>query len=261
MEEVNNATTETTEAAKPTKKVLVVIDMQNDFLTGSLGGKHCRKAIPGCVSLLEKVAYGEDGFIGAVLTLDTHYDNYLETLEGKKLPVVHCVKGTKGHKICDELTGVVARARLSIPSDENKFTYVSKSTFGSRDQLFQAICQLIANNDVSGRDVEYHFCGVCTSICVLANAVICRATIPDAKIVIHADACGDVNEEMHRHALECLKAQQCDIVGDYDDEAREQDREVPDDVPFCRGEDGKWVPATPLMTKQDVVGDRNQGEA
>jgi nicotinamidase-related amidase len=211
MEDNNN---KNNNSSKPAKKVLVVIDMQTDFLTGSLGGEHCRRAIPGCESLLQKVANGEDGFVGAVFTLDTHNDDYLETLEGKKLPVVHCIEGTKGHKVCDELTGVVARARLSIPSDEKKFAYVLKDTFGSRDQLWETVWSLADNNGANLDNIEVHFCGVCTSICVLANAVICRALRPNTRIVIHADACGDVNEGMHQHALECLRAQQCDIVGD-----------------------------------------------
>lgn len=242
---------------KPAKKVLVIVDMQNDFLTGSLGGEHCRKAIPGCVKLLQ-----EEKWEKVIITIDTHGENYLDTLEGRKLPVVHCLRNTWGQKVCREIADVVNQMKHieEIPSNERMFVEVDKNTFGSFSLAFDIDRHVEGLDDPDG--TEIHMCGVCTSICVLANAVLLRATHPNARIVIHADACGDVNEEMHRHALECLKAQQCDIVGD--DDTREQDRvpscepdrKVPDDVPFCFGEDGGWVPATPLKAQQcDVVGE------
>lgn len=194
-----------------TKKVLCIIDMQNDFLTGSLGGEHCRKAIPHVVELLEK-----DKWDKVFLTCDTHFeDSYSKSLEGKKLPVLHCVEHTWGHKVCDEITNVVNKLKHSdqIPPDDELFHPITKYTFGS-ECLVWNIGNLRENCSCNqlGADLEIHMCGVCTSICVLANAVLLRANYPSAKIVIHADACGDVNEEMHQHALACLKAQQCDIV-------------------------------------------------
>ena len=189
------------------KKILCIIDMQNDFLTGSLGGEHCRKAIPECVRLLQ-----EEKWEKVFITIDTHDEDYLNTLEGKKLPVVHCLRDTWGQKVCREIADVVNQMKHveEIPSNERMFGEEEKGTFGSFNLSFD-MGRHVKGLD-NGDGAEIHMCGVCTSICVLANAVLLRATHPNAKIVIHADACGDVNEEMHRHALSCLQAQQCDIV-------------------------------------------------
>ena len=121
---------------------------------------------------------------------------------------------------------------------------MEKGTFGSFDFAFD-IGRQIVDLDFPG-GTEIHMCGVCTSICVLANAVLLRAVHPNARIVIHADACGDVNEEAHRHALDCLNAQQCDIVGESNDNPIYYPN-----VPYCRDENGEWVPAEPLKAKQD----------
>lgn len=190
-----------------TKKVLVVVDMQNDFLTGSLGGEHCRKAIPECVSLLRNEKWDR-----VFITIDTHDEDYQNTLEGRKLPVAHCIRDTWGQKVCREIADVVNQMKHveEIPSNERMFVEEEKGTFGSFNLAFGMNRHVDGFDKVDG--VEIHMCGVCTSICVLANAVILRAWYPNARIVIHAKACGDVNEEMHLHALECLKAQQCDIV-------------------------------------------------
>ena len=229
---------------KKVKKVLCIIDMQNDFLEGKLGSDHCRRTIPRVVELLKSEKWDK-----VFLTLDTHFDNYAESLEGKKLPVPHCMEHTWGHKICKEVADAVKELSHEdeIPTDENLYETIFKYTFGS-----ETLCWNIRNMCESdpgsghffGEDLEIHMCGVCTSICVLANACILRAGLPNSKIVIHADACGDVNEEMHRHALECLKAQQCDVAG-------ESDERIGPEVPYCQDENGEWVPAEPLKAKQE----------
>lgn len=222
-------------------KVLVVVDLQNDFLTGSLEGEHCRRAVPGCVRLLK-----ENKWDKVYLTLDTHDKDYLETLEGKKLPVVHCVKHTQGHKLCPEIRNAVHALKNlgEIPTDEDMFEEVEKGTFGSLN-IASSLDYVSKGN---GGDLEIHICGVCTSICVLANAVLFRAWMPNAKIVVHADACGDVTEEMHRHALECMKAQQCDVVGES---VESDDERIGPEAPYCRDENGELVPAEPLKAKMD----------
>ena len=184
--------------------------MQNDFLTGPLGNDHCLAAIPGVVDLIKNQKWDM-----VYLTKDTHFPNYDKTLEGEKLPVQHCQYGTEGWKlelrICEALTAMPDLA----------FDVVNKPTFGSID-LHKAIndelqrrygdqCHEMLQN---GRALEFHVCGVCTSICVLANVVLLRACWPDAKIVVHADACGDVTKEMHEAAKICFKAQQCEVVGE-----------------------------------------------
>ena len=200
---------------KTTKKFLCIIDMQNDFLTGPLGSEHCRRAIPNVVKLLDS-----DKWFKVYLTLDTHDDKYAETLEGRKLPVTHCIEHTWGHKICKELADAVKKLSNEdeIPPDTDIYQTIFKYTFGSQELIWD-IQNHIGKDDgkLFGEDVEIHMCGVCTSICVLANAVLLRAQLPNAKIIIHADACSDVDSQMHRHALACLQAQQCDIV--YDEAA------------------------------------------
>jgi len=188
-----------------TKKVLVVVDMQNDFLEGPLGTDHTRASIPNVVNLIKGCAWDT-----VILTLDTHGEDYLKTLEGEKLPVVHCVNKSAGHKVCHEVRDAIHSMENEIP-DTFQWTPIMKRTFGSTD-LMAELSRI--SDSVSGRDMEIHFCGVCTSICVLANAVLTRAFTPDAKIVIHSKACGDVDEHTHNHALECLKMQQCEVVED-----------------------------------------------
>ena len=190
-------------------KTLIIVDMQNDFLTGPLGNEHCRSAISGVVDLVKNEKWDM-----VFATRDTHTGNYMKTLEGEKLPVVHCVKGTEGWQLNEEIKKVI------IDNDLN-FTEVDKPTFGSID-LHKSIMdeyrwtygQQAAEMLGRGADFEFHVCGVCTSICVLANVVLLRACWPDAKIVVHANACGDVTKEMHEAAKICFAAQQCEVVGE-----------------------------------------------
>lgn len=195
---------------KKKTRVLVIVDMQNDFLMGSLGGAHCRGAVPGCVKLLQKEKWDR-----VYLTIDTHGEDYIETLEGRKLPTAHCIENTWGQKVCQEITNVVNQMKRldEIPSNEELFVECKKRTFGAFDLAF-SIERRVDNAGFSGDNLEIHMCGVCTSICVLANAVLLRAYYPNAEIIVHADACGDVSEEMHQHALKCLEAQLCEVVTD-----------------------------------------------
>lgn len=194
---------------KPKMKVLIIVDMQNDFLIGPLGNEHCKKAIDGVVKLLKSEKWD-----AVYATRDTHMDNYMKTLEGEKLPVVHCVKGTDGWNLNKDV-------EVTVIANEQNLVVVDKPTFGSVD-LHKEIFTRYANDygqqaaEMLGRgnDLEFHVCGVCTSICVLANVVLLRACWPDAEIVVHADACGDVTMEMHEAAKICFAAQQCEVVGE-----------------------------------------------
>lgn len=186
------------------KKILVVVDMQNDFISGPLGNDDCRGAVKGCVDLCEN-----GGFDVIFFTQDTHGENYLETLEGKKLPVKHCIKGTSGYSIIPELQEYV-----------DSECEVEKRTFGSLPgeyrNLPNAILRWIDCHTTKVTDwfepVEIHFCGVCTSICVLSNMTIIRALLPNTKIILHANATGDVTPEMKKAAFVCAKAIQCEVV-------------------------------------------------
>lgn len=163
-------------------KFLIVVDMQNDFITGSLGSKDATLIVP---KVLEKVK----NFDGKVIfTRDTHTADYLNTQEGKLLPVLHCVKNTLGHEICDELKPFAS-------------TVVDKPTFGSL-----ALPDIIKgyNKPVD----EIYLCGLCTDICVISNAMILKATFPEAKIIIYKDYSAGVTKESHETALSAMKAVQ-----------------------------------------------------
>lgn len=166
-------------------KYLIVVDMQNDFTTGALGSSHAAGIIP---KVLEKVK----SFDGSVIfTRDTHGTDYMDTQEGRKLPVVHCVKGTNGWEICDALKPYVK-------------TVVDKFTFGSME-----LPGILA---AFGEPVEeITLCGLCTDICVISNAMILKAAFPEVQIIVDASCCAGVTMESHRTALNAMSAVQIDI--------------------------------------------------
>ena len=174
------------------KKILIVIDMQNDFLTGSLGNAECAASAEPVRALLAR-----GGWDLVAFTRDTHRADYAATLEGRKLPVPHCLAGTEGWQIAPSLRPFAEAPGAIV---------VDKPTFGSF-----ALADAIADR-LAGEEAELHLCGVCTSICVLSNAAILRARFPDATIVVHEDATADVTPELKVHALAVLGSIQCDIA-------------------------------------------------
>ena len=166
-------------------KYLIVVDMQNDFTTGSLGSPHAAAIIP---NVVEKVK----SFEGRVIfTRDTHGEDYMQTQEGKNLPVIHCIKDTPGWQICDEL----------LPFVE---TVVDKPTFGST-----ALAHLLASSAESMEEIE--LCGLCTDICVISNAMILKAAFPEVKMTVDASCCAGVTVESHNTALNAMKAVQIEV--------------------------------------------------
>ena len=167
-------------------KYLIVVDMQVDFITGSLGSKLAEKIVP---KVVEKVK----NFEGKVIfTRDTHFADYMNTQEGKKLPVEHCIKDTNGWQICDELMPYVEEV-------------VDKITFGS-----VKLPNMIKEYDDEIEKIE--LCGLCTDICVISNAMILKATFPEVKITVDSECCAGVSEESHKTALDAMKAVQIEIV-------------------------------------------------
>ena len=162
-------------------KYLIVVDMQNDFITGTLGSKLAEAMVP---NVVEKVK----NFDGKVIfTRDTHFADYMNTQEGKNLPVEHCIKDTDGWQICDELKPYVNEV-------------VDKITFGSID-----LPQMITDAD------EIELCGLCTDICVISNAMILKATFPEVKITVDSSCCAGVSVESHNTALDAMKAVQIEV--------------------------------------------------
>lgn len=167
-------------------KVLIVIDMQNDFVTGSLGSREAQAIVPNVKAKIREYADRGDRII---FTRDTHGENYLDTSEGKKLPVKHCIKDTDGWQIVPGL-------------ETGACEYINKPTFG-----------WLAWDDFDEND-KIELVGVCTDICVVSNALILKAKYPDAAISVDAGCCAGVTPEKHKAALETMKSCQIDVCGE-----------------------------------------------
>lgn len=167
-------------------KYLIVVDMQVDFITGVLGSKNAEAIVP---SVVEKVK----NFDGKVIfTRDTHFDNYMGTQEGIKLPVAHCIKGTTGWQICEEL----------LPYAK---TIIDKITFGSIE-----LPQILKDYGEPMEKIE--LCGLCTDICVISNAMLLKTAFPEVPISIDSSCCAGVTVENHNTALNAMKAVQITII-------------------------------------------------
>lgn len=167
-------------------KYLIVVDMQNDFIGGSLGSDAAKEIVP---RVVEKVK-GYDGTV--IFTVDTHGTNYLKTQEGKKLPVEHCIKGTFGQAICDELKPYAA-------------TIVEKGSFGTFGIVEIIRC-------VRSRVEEIELCGLCTDVCVISNAMILKSAFPETRVVVDSNCCAGVTLDSHRTALDAMRAVQIDVI-------------------------------------------------
>ncbi|MBQ8000097.1 MAG: cysteine hydrolase [Ruminococcus sp.] len=174
------------------RNILVVVDMQKDFVDGALGTAEAQAIVPNVVKKIEN-------FQGTIfVTYDTHFEDYLATAEGKKLPVEHCVKGTAGW----ELDANVAEA-LST----KEYTAVEKLTFGSVDLPF------LIENAVGDEDFSVELVGLCTDICVVSNALVLKASFPEKKISVDASCCAGVTPDTHNHALSVMQMCQIDVTG------------------------------------------------
>mgnify|MGYP003290708466 CR=1 FL=1 len=167
-------------------KYLIVVDMQVDFITGVLGSKDAEAIVP---NVVEKVK----NFDGKVIfTRDTHFDNYMETQEGKKLPIAHCIKDTIGWQLCEEL----------LPYAK---TIIDKMTFGSIE-----LPQILKDYEEPMEEIE--LCGLCTDICVISNAMLLKTVFPEVPISIDSSCCAGVTVESHNTALNAMKAVQIAII-------------------------------------------------
>jgi len=193
-------------------KVLIVVDMQKDFIDGSLGTKEAQAIVPHVAETIEKMA---DSNTVVIFTKDTHKEDYMETLEGKNLPVSHCVKKTPGHSIIDEVFiayGNVIHQYADpyevYPFKEMNPIIIEKSTFGSVE-----LQNILYNIDEQCLGIEeITLMGVCTGICVLSNAILCKATLPEVPVNVIADCCACVTSESHKTALEAMKLCQINII-------------------------------------------------
>ncbi len=183
------------------RKILIVIDMQKDFIDGSLGTPEAQAIVDNVTGLI-------DGFDGEVLyTMDTHFENYIDTLEGKKLPVMHCIRGTEGWQVEPRVLAAFRRKNAKC---------FEKPTFGSyelADYVYEAVCGGEGSAAESGAsDAEITLAGLCTDICVASNAILLRAKLPDTVIRVKADCCAGVTPASHQAALTTLAMCQMDIL-------------------------------------------------
>lgn len=169
------------------KKLLVVVDMQNDFIDGALGTKEAVSIVP---AVLNKIKTYEKEGQTICFTKDTHFSNYSETQEGKKLPVVHCVKDSAGWEICDSLK-------------DYAHTVFEKVTFGS-----STLVDYLTKHSFD----QIELVGLCTDICVISNALLAKAFNPEVPILVDANCCAGVTPESHNNALEAMRMCQIQIL-------------------------------------------------
>ena len=174
------------------KRILIAVDLQNDFISGALGTAEAEAIVPRAAEKLR--AFDGDALF---VTLDTHGADYLQTLEGQKLPVVHCVEGTHGHALCDEV-----REALKGKA----YTEIRKNGFGSFD-IAPLLCRMFPDEEIG-----LELIGLCTDICVVTNALILRAAFPNAEIAVDARCCAGVTPETHRAALDTMRCCQIDVT-------------------------------------------------
>lgn len=171
------------------EKILVVVDMQNDFIYGSLGNKETQNIVKPIVELI-------NNFDGNILfTQDTHFDNYLLTQEGKNLPVVHCIRNTKGWEIIPEINIV---DKLCFEKYNFGSTKLANWIYEEQKGLYDGLKEIV-------------LCGVCTGICVIANAILLKTVLPEIKITVLKDYCACVTPESHKNALEVMKLLQINV--------------------------------------------------
>ena len=178
-------------------QILVVVDMQKDFVSGVLGTQEAQ-AIVGNVCGKIRAFDGE-----ILVTLDTHDVNYLQTQEGKYLPVEHCIKDTDGWQLEEE----VKAALLKKEKAGSKVVYFEKPTFGSTN-----LANYLARRNTDDPIGQITLIGVCTDICVVSNALLLKAVLPELEVRIDPDCCAGVTPEKHQAALETMRSCQIQVL-------------------------------------------------
>ena len=196
------------------KNVFIVVDMQNDFIDGALGTPEAQ-AIVNKVADQIRARANKDTIL--LVTKDTHGIDYMETLEGKNLPVAHCIKNTHGWELAPAIQEAIYDTRDKYFDFDSYFPYVAdhivcKPTFGSMDlqNLLFVIDDMTGTQ--SGEIAEITLCGLCTGICVLSNAILCKATLPEVPVKVIEDCCACVTPDSHKTAIEAMKLCQIEII-------------------------------------------------
>ena len=181
------------------KEILIVVDCQNDFIEGSLHNEDAIKVIPNIVKKIRNFK-GDAIYV----TLDTHEENYLDTKEGKRLPVVHCIKDTFGWKLESNVKSALTDASLR----NIKVVYIEKPTFGSN----KLVSEIQFNDEFKNEELNIEMIGFCTDICVVSNAILLKSTFYDrGNISVIEDCCAGVTPETHFAACKTMQMCQIDI--------------------------------------------------
>lgn len=173
------------------RKIVVIVDMQHDFIDGALGTPEARAMMPRFIQQIKD----DPKDTAYIFTRDTHNEDYLSTMEGRNLPILHCVKGTWNWDIRSDFYDIFV----------NKPFIVDKSTFGSIE-LMETI------KDFIDEDTEIEFRGVCTDICVVSNAILAKTWFPENLIAVNSNLCAGSTPEKHEAALEVMKSCQIKIM-------------------------------------------------
>lgn len=187
-------------------KVLVIVDMQYDFIDGALGSPEAQAIVPNVVDKIRNYEDKENTLL--LFTKDTHYADYLDTLEGKYLPVPHCIENTPGWSINKDISAAASHPDfLKYSSKKIINSRVYKNTFGSDD-----LRELLEKEKDNIEEIE--FMGLCTDICVISNVLMARQALPDVRIMVDASCCAGVTPEKHNAALEVMKSCQIEVVNE-----------------------------------------------
>lgn len=172
------------------RKILIVVDMQNDFVNGALGSDEAAAIVDNVVNRINEF----DGEI--IVTYDTHKDNYMETREGKYLPVPHCIENTQGWQL---------NAKVEKAISSKSVIKIKKPTFGSTE-----LVDILS--EVNEKDTEVTLVGLCTDICVVSNALLLKANYPEMDINVEAGCCAGVTPKKHEAALETMRSCQINVI-------------------------------------------------
>lgn len=188
-------------------KVLVIVDMQKDFIDGSLGTPEAQAIVP---NVVEKLKNHKNTDTVVLFTKDTHKKDYLATSEGEKLPVEHCIEGTEGWAIDRAIHNEFKSGGYATYSAGDIINgRITKPTFGSYD-LIDAFCDIDAQTEEGISEIE--FCGLVTNICLVSNVLMTKAAFPNMPIVVDSSCCAGTTVEAHEAALLVMKSCQVDVI-------------------------------------------------
>ena len=178
--------------------ILIVVDMQRDFVSGCLGSAEAQASVPAVCARIRRAK--EEG-TQVVFTLDTHETDYMDTREGRFLPVPHCIRGTQGWALEPEIAKECARGMISF----------EKPTFGSTALMHHVAAAAGAKGCINGKGMTIELCGVCTDICVVSNALLIKAALEEADLIVDSALCAGVTAEKHHAALETMRSCQISV--------------------------------------------------